>query len=86
MALGSIGISLSILGGIIVLIASLAGKIAVPGYSAITIQILFFGGLSTAVLGIVGQYTWLCQQNARLRPAFIVREVVSSNRDPESQK
>jgi len=35
--------------------------------------ITFFGGLTALGLGIVGQYLWLSLQNARNRPAFIVK-------------
>ena len=76
--LGLMGMLLSVLGGITVLAARITGKITVPGYSAIAILVLFFGGLTTAGLGIVGQYIWLCLQNARSRPAFIVRDVASN--------
>jgi hypothetical protein len=37
------------------------------------LAIMSFGGLTALGLGIVGQYLWLTLQNARDRPAFIVR-------------
>lgn len=70
---GFLGMSLAMSGAAIVLGARLTGSIAVPGYTAIVLTLCFFGGLTTAGLGIVGQYLWLCLQNARNRPPFIVR-------------
>lgn len=72
LTLGFFGMLLAIVGGFTVLFVRLAGKIHVPGYSAIVLVTLFFGGLTTAGLGIIGQYLWLCLQNTRNRPAFIV--------------
>ncbi len=72
LTLGFFGMLLAIVGGVTVLFVRLAGKIHVPGYSAIVLVTLFFGGLTTTGLGIIGQYLWLCLQNTRNRPAFIV--------------
>jgi hypothetical protein len=33
---------------------------------------MFFGAITSLALGILGQYLWLCLQNSRSRPAFIV--------------
>jgi glycosyltransferase involved in cell wall biosynthesis len=69
---GMIGIGSALVGAMIVILARLMGSIQVPGYSAIVVVVSFFGGLTAAGLGIVGQYLWLCLQNARSRPAYIV--------------
>jgi hypothetical protein len=74
LASGFFGMLLAIIGALAVVAARITGDIAVPGYTATVVVIFFFGGLTTAGLGIVGQYLWLCLQNARNRPAFIVRE------------
>lgn len=73
LGVGLCGISISVIGAITVLVARLTGAINVPGYSAIVLTIFFFGGLMAAGLGIVGQYLWLCLQNTRNRPSFIVQ-------------
>jgi hypothetical protein len=57
----------------IVLWAKLRGDIAVPGYTPLVLVIMFFGGLTTLALGIVGQYLSLTLQNARRRPNFVIR-------------
>jgi polyisoprenyl-phosphate glycosyltransferase len=72
LGLGALGMSLAVLGAVMVLTAKVSGKISVPGYSATVLVVFFFGGLTTAGLGIVGQYLWLCLQNTHNRPLFIV--------------
>jgi polyisoprenyl-phosphate glycosyltransferase len=66
------GMVLAVLGAITVLVAKSRGNIAVPGYTATVLAIFFFGGLTSAGLGIVGEYLWMCLQNTRQRPLFIV--------------
>ncbi len=72
---GWIGIALAIVFGLVVLWAKLRGDISVPGYTPIVLIIMFFGGLSTFGLGIIGQYLWLTLQNTRHRPNFVIRSV-----------
>jgi polyisoprenyl-phosphate glycosyltransferase len=72
LAVGLVGMTLATLGALTVLVAKVSGRIGVPGYSATVLAIFFFGGLTSAGLGIVGQYLWLCLQNTRGRPLFIV--------------
>jgi glycosyltransferase involved in cell wall biosynthesis len=70
--LGAIGLILSILIGSIVTIAKLFGLISVPGYAATILTVLFFGGVNSLGLGIVGEYVWRTFQNSQGRPNFIV--------------
>lgn len=72
LGVGVLGMALAVLGAVTVVIDKVSGGIGVPGYSATVLTILFFGGLTSAGLGIVGQYLWLCLQNTRQRPLFIV--------------
>jgi glycosyltransferase involved in cell wall biosynthesis len=72
LGVGVLGMALAVLGAVTVVIDKISGGIGVPGYSATVLTILFFGGLTSAGLGIVGQYLWLCLQNTRQRPLFIV--------------
>jgi hypothetical protein len=55
-----------------VIIARLLKDIRVPGYAPTVLAIMFFGGLTSLAFGIVGQYLWLCLQNSRNRPPFMV--------------
>jgi polyisoprenyl-phosphate glycosyltransferase len=72
LATGAIGIAAAFGGTVTVLIARLNGTTQVPGYTATVLTIMFFGGLTVLGLGIVGQYVWLCLQNTRARPQFLV--------------
>jgi len=70
--LGAIGLVLSLCVGLAVTIAKLLGLIDVPGYAATILTVLFFGGLNSLGLGIVGEYVWRTFQNSQGRPNFIV--------------
>jgi hypothetical protein len=59
------------LGGV-VLAYRLSTGIEVPGYTAIILSVMFFGGLTAFGLGIVGQYLWLTLQNTRERPNYLI--------------
>jgi glycosyltransferase involved in cell wall biosynthesis len=83
LGVGMLGMALAMLGAITVLAAKLNGKIGVPGYAATVLTIFFFGGLTSAGLGIVGEYLWMCLQNTRQRPLFIVASK-AANREPIS--
>jgi polyisoprenyl-phosphate glycosyltransferase len=69
---GAAGSAVAILAGTVVLITKLAGRVPVPGYTVIVLSILFFGGLITLGLGVLGQYLWLSLQNARGRPNYLI--------------
>lgn len=80
---GAIGIAFAAVFATILVISKLTGGIPVPGYSAIVLTVVFFGGLTSLGLGIVGQYLWLTLQNARRRPNFIVASKEAyQQRDP----
>mgnify|MGYP000898300011 CR=1 FL=1 len=71
LSLGSIGIFLSAIWGIMIFFAKITGYIPVPGYSAIMLAILFFGGLNIFGIGIVGSYVWRTYENTKQRPLTI---------------
>ncbi len=56
-----------------VIVAWLAGRIPVLGYTPLMLVVTFFGALTALGLGIVGQYLWLTLQNTRGRPAYVVK-------------
>jgi glycosyltransferase involved in cell wall biosynthesis len=86
LGVGMAGMALSILGAITVLVAKSRGNIPVPGYTATVLTIFFFGGLTSAGLGIVGEYLWMCLQNTRQRPLFIVDSKTVSKKTPDRGK
>jgi polyisoprenyl-phosphate glycosyltransferase len=72
LGLGAAGSSSAILAAFVVLLAKLRGRVPVPGYTITILFILFFGGLVTLGLGVIGQYLWLALQNTRGRPNYLV--------------
>ena len=80
--LGVVGTSAAVLAAVTVFVAWLFGQIPVLGYTPLMLVISFFGGLTALGLGIVGQYLWLSLQNARGRPAFVVKSAWSSHSLP----
>ena len=60
--------------GIALMIARALNLVAVPGYTAIMLTILFSASLILLGLGIVGSYVWRAYENTKRRPLGIVRE------------
>jgi len=79
LTIGGLGMFVAAVFGIVVLASKLIGNIPVPGYTALVLTIVFFGGLTTLGLGIIGQYLWLTLQNVRQRPLFVTRSVREYN-------
>ena len=74
-ALGILGVLISVVMGLVVLFSRITGGIAVPGYTATIIAIVFFAGLNMLGLGIIGSYVWRAYENTKARPlAVVMRE------------
>ncbi len=58
--------------GVLVAILRLLGFIAVPGYAAIVVLVVFFGAVNVFGLGIVGSYAWRTYENTKARPLHLV--------------
>lgn len=71
-ALGFLGVMVAVVLGLLVLVARLHGSTSVPGYAATVITIIFFGGLNTLGLGLVGAYAWRAYENTKHRPLAVV--------------
>jgi len=69
---GLLGMALSLVLGAVVLSAKLWGLIEVPGYTAIVLTVVFFGGLNSLGLGLLGEYVWRNFENSKQRPLFLV--------------
>jgi glycosyltransferase involved in cell wall biosynthesis len=76
---GFLGIAISSLLTIIILVAKLYGSIDVPGYAATVLTVIFFGGINTLGLGIVGDYAWRTYENTKRRPLAVVMRKQSFN-------
>jgi glycosyltransferase involved in cell wall biosynthesis len=78
---GLLGVAASLLLGIAVVLAKMFGNIAVPGYSATVLTVIFFGGLNSLGLGIVGAYAWRAFENTKGRPLAVVMAARQFNPD-----
>ncbi len=76
---GAVGLIWAFVWGLIVFVSKMLGNIPVPGYTTLVLAILFFGGLTTFGLGVVGQYLWLTLQNTRGRPNYVVLSAEATN-------
>lgn len=77
LTLGGLGMAVSLLLGVVVLVAKLGNLVAVPGYAGTMLAILFFGGLNALGLGLVGNYAWRAYENTKQRPLSIALTVES---------
>ncbi len=69
---GLTGLVLSVAAGAAVLVARTTGRIEVPGYSATVLTVMFFGGLNSLGIGILGEYLWRTFENTKRRPGYVV--------------
>jgi len=70
---GGLGLGTSLLLGGVVAVARLLGYITLPGYAMTMLTLLFFGGLNTFGLGLIGAYVWRAYENTKQRPLAIVQ-------------
>ena len=71
---GLFGLLISMILGSVVLVAKLLGGIDVPGYAATVLIVIFFSGLNSLGLGVVGNYAWRAFENTKGRPLSVVME------------
>lgn len=70
--IGILGIGISTILGLVVLIGSLSGSIATPGYPTLMIVILASTSAILLGLGVVGSYAWRAYENGKNRPNAII--------------
>lgn len=66
------GMLLATLLAAVVLLARLRGDIPVPGYTPTVLAVMFFGGLNSLGIGLLGEYVWRTFENSKQRPAYLV--------------
>lgn len=71
---GILGITISIILTAITLFVKWTGRVPVPGYSATVLLIMFFGGLNSLGLGLIGEYVWRTFENTKGRPGYVVAQ------------
>ena len=78
--LGLFSIFISIFFGIFVIFAKMYEVIPVPGYATTLLTVIFFGGLNSLGLGIVGTYAWRAFENTKGRPLAVVMALKHFNK------
>ena len=76
---GALGLATAAGLGALELGLRIVGGAEVPGYAATMLTILFFGGLNTFGLGIIGAYVWRAFANTQRRPLAVVMRHDRSN-------
>lgn len=71
---GLLGTAMSLLLGAVVFTAKVVGNVPVPGYAATVLTVIFFGGLNSLGLSVVGAYAWRAYENTKRRPLSVVAE------------
>lgn len=74
LGLGGAGLAISMVLGVVVVAARLSGHVAVPGYAATILAVLFFGAFNALGLGIIGSYVWRAFENTKGRPLTIEQQ------------
>jgi hypothetical protein len=72
--IGLLGITLAVVLAGITLFVKWTGRVPLPGYSATVLLILFFGGLNSLGLGLIGEYVWRTFENTKARPAYVIAQ------------
>lgn len=76
--MGVLTAGFSVIGILYALVLRLFTRMWVPGWTLLFIGMLFIGGLQMVSLGIVGEYIGRIYTEAKQRPLYLVREVLSS--------
>ncbi|MFC1665298.1 glycosyltransferase family 2 protein [Pseudomonadota bacterium] len=86
MVLGLIGVSLSIIVGLVTIVGKLLGFIDEPGYTTTTLLLVFFGSTILSTQGILGSYLWRTYENTKNRPITVIDDIFSNKIYLETKK
>lgn len=70
--IGLLGMGVSVIIAVLTVVAKFAAGIDVPGYAATVSIIVFFGGLNSFGISLLGEYLWRTFENSKQRPRYIV--------------
>jgi polyisoprenyl-phosphate glycosyltransferase len=70
-AVGVLGVCVSLVSAIAVVSAWAAGKIDVPGYTPLMLALFLMASMILIALGLVGSYVWRTYENSKGRPGAI---------------
>jgi glycosyltransferase involved in cell wall biosynthesis len=81
---GLLGIMLSVVLASVVVYLKWSGKVPVPGYAATVMLIMFFGGLNSLGLGLIGEYVWRTFENTKRRPPYVIARQGEFNQEKKT--
>jgi dolichol-phosphate mannosyltransferase len=62
--------------GLFIIIARIFGYIAVEGWSALMVVLLFVSSFQMIAMGILGEYLWRVLDNSRNRPLYTIEKLI----------
>ncbi len=71
--------------GLLVIALKALGSVAVPGYAATVLTVLFFGALNLMGIGIIGAYVWRAYGNTQGRPLAVVMRAEQFGSKPDDR-
>jgi|688.fasta_scaffold02832_3 glycosyltransferase involved in cell wall biosynthesis len=77
--LGLLTFVISISLGLTLLVQGLKGEITVPGYTSLSIFILFLGSMQLLTLGIIGEYLGRIHESSMGKPLYSIRREIDQN-------
>jgi glycosyltransferase involved in cell wall biosynthesis len=83
-AVGLTAIAGAALSALVALVGKLTGYIDVRGYTTLILTVVFFGGLNSLGLGILGGYLWRTFENTKRRPLSVVQSQQVFDRSKEA--
>lgn len=70
--MGAVAVAGSLLLSTLAIISRVSGRTPVPGYTITVILIMFFGGINSIGLSVLGGYLWRAFENTKARPNYLV--------------
>lgn len=78
LAMGALAIAVSALIGLHALYGKLVLGTSPPGYTALAVTMVFFGGVQLVFLGVIGEYVGRIFEEVKRRPSFIIDQTTHS--------
>jgi len=74
-AMGMLSVCVCVVYGAYALIQKLSGSALPPGWTSLTVTILFLGGVQLLSIGILGEYIGRIYKQVQPRPLFVVKKI-----------
>lgn len=81
---GFLSVLASALYGVVVAAARLLGAAPIDGWTPLVLLILFFGGMTLSLLGLIGEYVWRIYDEVSGKRQYLVESLETGERTSES--